>query len=204
VAVAKRRTQEERRTSTISRLLSATISCLAHEGYAKTTTAGVCKKAELSQGALFRHFGSRADLIAAATTEICERHIALVGESAMQVAGASGKDAARGLVTAIRDAARTPEHAAWHEVMVAARCDEHLRALVSPTLKAFETDLLKALGTLGGAAPGERIGTILLSLLHVFDSEAVTVAVYGNPALEADRVDWLSELLARELAQSRP
>jgi len=165
--------------------------------------AGVCKKAELSQGALFRHFKSRADLIAAATEEICKRHIALVSESATLVAG-EGKNAARSLVTTMRAASRTPEHAAWHEVMVAARCDEHLRKLVSPTLKKFEQDLLGALGTLGGAERSERTGTILLSLLHVFDSEAVTVAVYGNPTLEADRVEWLTELLARELTTTAP
>jgi AcrR family transcriptional regulator len=164
----------------------------------------VCKKAELSQGALFRHFKSRADLIAAATEEICKRHIALVSESAALVAGVKGKHAARTLVTTMRAAARTPEHAAWHEVMVAARCDEHLRELVSPTLKKFEQDLLQAFGKLGGASRSQRLGTILLSLMHVFDSEAVTVAVYGNPPLEADRVEWLTELLVRELAQIHP
>lgn len=200
--VAKRRTQAERRSTTIAQLLSATISSLAHKGYAKTTMAGVCEEAELSQGALFRHFPTRADLIAAATDEICRRHIALVSGSAKQIGRVSGTDAAKALVTTIRDATRTPEHAAWHEVMVAARCDEGLRGLVSPALKKFEQDLLGALGKLGGATQNKRVGTILLSLLHVFDSEAVTVAVYGNPLLEADRIEWLSELLARELGHS--
>ena len=161
--------------------------------------AGVCKEAELSQGALFRHFSTRVDLIAAATDEICRRHIALVGESAKQIAKIGDKDAAKALVTTIRNAARTPEHAAWHEVMVAARCDESLRERVSPALQSFEQDLLSALSRLGGTPQNERVGTILLSLMHIFDSEAVTVAVYGNPPLEADRVEWLSELLAREL-----
>ncbi len=204
-----RRTQAQRRESTIARLLSATITSLAERGYARTTIAGLCQEAGLSQGALFRHFSSRADLIAAATEEICERHIALVKASASGFAETKGKLAASTLVNTIRDAARSPEHAAWHEVLVAARCDEDLRALVSPTLKNFEQELLRALGTLGGQASlgkagepssnSQRIGTILLSLMHIFDSEAVTVAVYGNPELEADRVQWLSELLAREL-----
>lgn len=197
---AKRRTQEERRASTIARLLSATISSLAERGYAKTTVAGVCEKAGLSQGALFRHFSSRTELIASATDEICKRHIALVDQSVAGVDIKSGIQAAKSLVTTIRSAARTPEHAAWHEVMVAARCDEGLRGLVAPKLKAFEQDLLGTLGKIGGdAVSNQRLGTILLSLLHVFDSEAVTIAVYGNPSLEADRVEWLASLLIREL-----
>ncbi len=202
MSATKRRTQEERRSSTIARLLSATISCLAQKGYARTTMAGVCEEAELSQGALFRHFSCRADLISAATEEICKRHILLVSESAKDIGNGSSKKAAAMLVHAIRDAARTPEHAAWHEVMVAARCDEGLRALVSPTLKTFEEDLLKTLGMLGGpSGKDESIGMILLSLMHIFDSEAVTVAVYAHPKLEADRVQWLSKLLAKELEE---
>jgi AcrR family transcriptional regulator len=197
----KRRTQTERREATITSLLSATISMLAEEGYSRTTTAGVCRRAELSQGALFRHFASRSELIAAATEEICRRHISLVGASITAVARSSRDQAARALVTAIREAARTPEHAAWHEVMVAARCDEELRNLVAPTLKNFEQSLLTGLGGLGDRrASKPRIGTIVLSLMHLFDSEAVTVAVYGNPPLEADRIEWLCELLERELA----
>ncbi len=35
---------------------------------------------------------------------------------------------------------------------------------------------------------------MMLSLMHLFDSEAVTVA--------ADRVRWVSELLKRELSES--
>jgi AcrR family transcriptional regulator len=200
VPAAKRRTQEERRSTTIARLLDATIAALANQGYARTTVAGVCKEAKLSQGALFRHFPSRAALIAAATEEICRRHIAIVGKSVVSARSAKGLAAAKALVTTIRDASRTPEHAAWHEVMVAARSDETLRALVSPTLQAFEADLLSALRKLGGATgQNPRFGTILLSLMHVFDSEAVTIAVYGNPPLEADRVEWLAGLLHQEL-----
>lgn len=195
----KRRTQSERREATMARLLDATIASLAQDGYSRTTTSGVCERAELSQGALFRHFASRTELIAAAAEVICRRHIALVRESLEVVRKSLQSEAARLLVTTIRDAARTPEHAAWHEVMVAARCDEELRSKVAPTLRSFEQSLLSDLDNLGG--PKGRIGTIVLSLMHLFDSEAVTVAVYGNPKLEADRVAWLSRLLEQELTQ---
>jgi len=196
-------TQAERRASTIGRLLDATNHCLSEFGYARTTTAAVCKQAGLSQGALFRHFPTRAKLIAGATAHVCARHLELIAPA---LAGLSleHSDPARALVETIRMATRTADHAAWHEVMVAARTDVELRALVAPTLKSFEQSLLRAVGELDGSLePSGRVGTIMLSLMHLFDSESVTVAVYGNETLEADRVVWLTELLRRELGPTR-
>ena len=195
-----RRTQAERRESTVARLLGATLETLAENGYSKTTTIAVCRRAGLTQGALFRYFPSRVALIAAATDEVCRRHLALIAPALAELV-ASEADPIAALVITMREATRTPEHAAWHEVMVAARTDAELHALVAPTLKSFEQSLLEAIGDLGGAvASAERAGTIMLSLMHLFDSEAVTVAVYGNPPLEADRIVWLTEMLRRELA----
>lgn len=193
---SKRRTQAERRESTISRLLEATIESLSQQGYARTTTSGVCKLAEMSQGALFRHFPTRAALIVAATEELCRRHLDRMAIAFASFAQPSAADSARLLIEAIRSATRTREHAAWHEVMVAARTDGELRALVAPTLQSFEEALIAGI-------PGPRsvrVGTIMLSMMHLFDSESVTIAVYGNEELEGDRVEWLSELLRRELA----
>jgi hypothetical protein len=33
----------------------------------------------------------------------------------------------------------------------------------------------------------------------MFDSEAVTVVVYGNAAIEARRIEWATQMLEREL-----
>ena len=83
--------------------------------------------------------------------------------------------------------------------MVAARTDAELHELVAPSLKAFEAALLKGLPAVDGL-PAQRLGTIMLSLMHLFDSESVTTAVYGNEELESDRIAWLTEMLRRELS----
>ena len=44
-----------------------------------------------------------------------------------------------------------------------------------------------------------RLGVVFLSLAHMFDSEAVTFAVYPNPALEAARLEWATAVLSDEL-----
>jgi AcrR family transcriptional regulator len=65
-----RRTQAERRAASRRRLLDAAVECLAELGYARTTLPEVLRRAELSNGAMWRHFPSKVDLLVAATQEI--------------------------------------------------------------------------------------------------------------------------------------
>ena len=60
-----RRTQGERRATTRQCLLDATIESLVEVGYSGTTTTEVCGRAGVSQGALFNHFATKAELVAA-------------------------------------------------------------------------------------------------------------------------------------------
>jgi AcrR family transcriptional regulator len=197
-----RRPQEERRAESIGKLLDATIACLAENGYAGTTTARICSRAGLSQGALFNHFGSRLDVIVAATERIGAAHVADFERLAGPREADTG-DSIDALVAFVRERARTPRHAAWHEVMVAARTDAELRARVAGPLQQFEQALLATTRRVlaPGARRAARIGMIVLSCLHMFDSEAVTTAVYPNPDLEAARTAWVADLLRAELAR---
>jgi len=153
----------------------------------------------MSQGALFRHFPTRHELIAAATDELCKRHLERMAVAFASFSQPSTGDSVEALVREIRSATRTDDHAAWHEVMVAARTDRALHKRVAPTLQAFEAGLLDGVPN-AQASSSSRIGTIMISLMHLFDSESVTIAVYGNEALEGDRVEWLTGMLRRELA----
>lgn len=193
-----RRTQAERREATIARLLDATIDALAERGYAGASVAEICRRAGLSQGALFRHFDTRHAVIGAATDEIGRRHLARFVDAFpdMRAGGAVSK-----AVRFVHDTARSPAHAAWHEVMVAARTDPDLRAHVRAPLERFEAALLRAVPEVlhVDGERAARLGVVFLSLAHMFDSEAVTFAVYPNPALEAARLEWATAVLSDEL-----
>lgn len=65
-----RRTQGERRERTRAALLAATIECLVDVGYTGTTTTEIVRRAGVSQGALFKHFPTKAALVAAATERL--------------------------------------------------------------------------------------------------------------------------------------
>ena len=193
-----RRTQAERREATTGKLVDATIACLAELGYAKTSVSAICGRAGVSQGALFRHFPTRADVIVAAADEITRRHLARFSAAAPALRG----DALEHIVVLIRALARTDTHAAWREIMVAARTDPDLRDAAAEGLQSFEQRLIDTAARFLGldTIAAERVAVVLLSVMHMFDSEAVTVTVYANERLEAERVRWATQMLQRELA----
>ncbi|MCB9372962.1 MAG: TetR/AcrR family transcriptional regulator [Microthrixaceae bacterium] len=61
-APAPRRTQEQRRAATRAALLEAALETLVEVGVAGFTTTEVVRRAGTSQGALFKHFPTKADL----------------------------------------------------------------------------------------------------------------------------------------------
>ena len=115
-AVASR-TQAQRRAETITRLINATIELLAEHGYSKLTTNAICERAGRSQGALFRHFSTRAELIARATEEMSLRHVA---DFMAKMASSPGPLNPEQAVQLLYDLSRTKTHTAWREVVVAA------------------------------------------------------------------------------------
>ncbi len=199
-----RRTQAERREATIGKLLLATVECLSELGYSGTSTAAICKRAGVSQGGLFRHFGTRLELVAAATEQIGRGNVATIEQ--LRAEAHAGTVDAHTLLHLARTLARSEPHAAWHEVMVAARTDPDLRRAVNPALGRYEAALHALARTLlPDAHPDpERGETLILSMLHMFDSEAVTRRVHSSPAIEDARLDWAIATLERELSPPTP
>lgn len=66
----ERRSQEQRRFETRLKLLDAALAELVEKGYARLTTPEVCARAGLSQGALFKHFPTKQELMVAAVEHL--------------------------------------------------------------------------------------------------------------------------------------
>lgn len=64
---------QERARRTRRRLLDATVAVLVERGFAGTTTTEVVKRAEVSQGALFKHFESKAALMRATVDHLFDQ-----------------------------------------------------------------------------------------------------------------------------------
>ena len=121
-----RRTQQERRETTRRKLLDATISTLVELGHARLTTVEVAKRAGLSQGALFTHFDTKEELLAAAVEHLFPRIIQdyLAGVGARP----SSRDRVAAAVDMLWAAYQRPELQAAVELYVAARTAPELRA----------------------------------------------------------------------------
>jgi AcrR family transcriptional regulator len=72
---APRRTQESRRRAARERLLNAAIEVLIDRGYNGLTTKEVAARAGLSNGALVHHYGTKSELVIAATAQVYDRCI---------------------------------------------------------------------------------------------------------------------------------
>jgi AcrR family transcriptional regulator len=124
-----RRTQQQRREETRRRLLDATITVLVEQGYARLTTIEVAKRAGVSQGAIFTHFDTKADLLCAAVEHLFPRLIQdyLAGLSALP----NGRDRISAAVQMLWIVFQRPELQAAIELYVAARTDPELQAALA-------------------------------------------------------------------------
>jgi AcrR family transcriptional regulator len=134
-----RRRQAERRAGTRALLLEATIDCLAELGYARTTTTEVCRQAGVSQGALFKHFATKTELVSRAAEHL---FAALVNgyRDAFAEAAREGDpiEAATRLLAA---SFRQPRLQAAFELYLAARTDASLAASLRPVADRHAANL---------------------------------------------------------------
>jgi len=119
-ALPRRRTQAERRAASRAKLLDATITSLAELGYAGTSLPEVVRRAGLSNGGLWRHFRSKAELMAAASLEAEQRLV----ESTVETGGG---DATDGVVTQLLHWSTQPAMHAIVELLLASRGDAELK-----------------------------------------------------------------------------
>lgn len=131
--------QQARAIATRQNLLDATIACIVDLGYARTTTTEICKRAGVSQGALFRHFPGKAQLLAAATEQLFDGLVGGYRETFAQVAADPDRlGAALKLLWGVFTDA--PLQVAF-ELYVAARTDDELRATLQPVLLKHRENL---------------------------------------------------------------
>ena len=187
-----RRTQEERRAATRAALLEAALETLVDVGVAGFTTTEVVRRAGTSQGALFKHFPTKADLW---TATIEHLFAALRDDWEREVQAVRPEERSAHLaVDLLWRQMHDVRIGAAFELYTVARTDETLRASLEPVVRdhvvrihelsllALPAELGDA-GDLGGlvdlvvlaiqglvlddmAAPDHRAGERLLATIH--------------------------------------
>ncbi len=125
-------TQAERRKQTRTRLLEAGTAVLLEQGAAGFSTVAVAETAELSNGAVFNHFDTRIDLLAATV----EYALAELREGFAHSFSVVGADAtATELLTILWECMSRPEQTAVVEVFAQARTNPELQAKLAPIVE---------------------------------------------------------------------
>ena len=204
-----RRTQAERRASTRSLLVRATVNCLVELGYASTTTQEVQNRAGVSRGALTHHFTTKAELVVAAVDHLYEEF----SESVRQAAAALPADPAARVrlgVELVWERFHGPLFVAAMELWGAARTDAELRAALLP----HERRLGQQLRVLAAEVFGERLArhpsseAVYQVLLTSMRGQAMTYALQPDAPRTGPHVQhWIAmvEAFARPTTrQDRP
>ena len=197
-----RRTQQERRETTIGKLIEATIAALQEVGHSRATVAEICGRAGVSQGALFRHFATRLDLLVATADEVSRRQVAEFDE---RFAGReAGRESVVEAIRLVRERARSPINMVWYELLQAARTDPELRDRIGPALRRFarEIDARGRAWAKAAGYPADRVLAMLTILMHYVDGEAAISRVLSGGAGDTydEREDRSFALLSDVLA----
>ena len=199
----KRRTQKERREGTIRKLLDAATHTVIEVGYAEASVQRICARAEVSQGALFRHFATREALMVAVGEDVGARILERYRKQFLAVP--AGEASLAVAVRLVRDACRSRLNQAWYELTIAARANENLRKHLEPVARRYHADIATAARELlpdFAARLGSSFDVLVSTVIAVFDGEAIERFAIVQPELEEARLALLVaalEHLARGL-----
>jgi len=196
IAVARRRTQEERSAATRGRLLDATLECLAELGYARTTTTEIAERGGVSRGAQLHHFPTKAELVTEAMAHLFDRRDREFRDAFQRLPD----DAERGptAVDLLWSMVAGPTFHAWLELVVAARTDAQLKPKVAALTARFGESVSRTFGELFPRPPGSApYWDLMPSLTFAFLQGLALDAMAGSDRNEIEAALEIWRQLAR-------
>ncbi len=193
IEVARRRTQQERREGTIRKLLDAAAETLIEVGYSEASVQRICARAEVSQGALFRHFATREALMVAVGEDVGEQLLERYRKRF--VALPKGENDVVAAMKLVRDACRSRLNQAWYELAMAARTNDNLRKGLEPVARRYYEDIARLARELLpelAATLGDSFEVLVGTIVAVFDGEVVHRFVLKEPKVEEARLEVLA------------
>lgn len=193
------RTQQQRREETVGRLLDAGIATIIEVGYARASAAMITKRAGVSVGALFRHFDTMGDFMAATASEVLRRQLETFTKRVAEIP--ADRPALESALAILRDITIGPINAVLYELLIAARTDDKLRDTLQQELGQYSAKIYDAARSLPGAEsfPEETFPVIVELLTNVFDGAAVVQGILPQPEIEERRIPVLTALLTGAL-----
>ncbi len=198
------RTQQQRREETVGRLLEACIATIVEVGYARASAAVITKRAGVSVGALFRHFETMGDFMAATASEVLRRQLESFTKRVAEIP--ADQPALESALAILRDITSVPTNAVLYELLIAARTDEKLRETLQHELGQYRAKIHEAALALPGADgfPEETFPALVALMTNVFDGAAVVEGILPQPDIAAQRIPVLTALLTAAVPTAGP
>lgn len=197
--MSRRKPTQERAEVTVSAILDATAELLVRDGYAKTSTNRIAKRAGVSIGSLYHYFDDKNGIIRALVERVKERQMAALSESLTQTYELEPEEGVRVLIHAALESQKV-ESDLVHVLLT--ECPRDGREDLDVTWKRRMTELLTArmLAEPERVRP-RNVGLAAYVLVHavfavVRDALAERPELLAGPALETE----LTELVVRYLS----
>lgn len=195
------RTQQQRREETVARLLDASIQTIIDVGYARASAAVIARRAQVSDGALFRHFPTMGDFMAATAHEVMRRQLEVFTKRIAEIP--AEEPPLQAVLTILRDVTGNDTNTVMYELLIAARTDEKLRVTLQEVLTEYAANIYETARTIPGfeqfpqnESRHEAMAAVAL-LVNTFDGAAIIRPVLPQPDLEDARIALLLSLFSR-------
>lgn len=182
------------------------MSCLVTRGYAGTTTAAIAELAGLSQGAMFNHFPTKEDLLAAVVEEYYSRGVE--GATALMTVTTNFEMPMSQVVDFVFAAYDIPEALAIQELYVASRVSPRLREACSSVYESINQRTIALAGALfPDLAKDPRFADVVAMFSATVRGASIVRAAFGAEEIDQRTRRGLSavlEVMVETVRGSRP
>jgi AcrR family transcriptional regulator len=189
------RTQQQRREETVAKLLDASIETIVEVGYARASAAVIARRARVSDGALFRHFPTMGDFMAATAREVMRRQLELVAKRVAEIP--ADQSALEAAVRIQWEVTTNATNTVMFELMVAARTDEKLRVTLQEVIAEYATKIHDTARAMPGADAfsDDTFASLVAIITNSFNGAAIVRPVLPQPDAEAKQVELLIDVM---------
>jgi AcrR family transcriptional regulator len=158
----------------------------------------IARRAQVSDGALFRHFPTMGDFMAATAREVMRRQLGLFSKQVAEIP--ADQQALEAAVTAHWEVTANATNTVLVELLVAARTDEKLRATLQEVLAEYAMNIHQIAKALPGADQfsEESFGALVAVITNALNFAAIVRAVLPQPEMDDRQIAVLAELLAQQ------
>ncbi|MEM8607855.1 MAG: TetR/AcrR family transcriptional regulator [Myxococcota bacterium] len=186
--------------ATQNKLVAAAIEALIEDGYVGATTTNIVARAGVSQGALFKHFSSKNDLLAAALTGL---FAGLRQEFREEMAERRHEDRLAAGLRLFWQLCHSPRLPAAFELYLAARTDEELASRIRHVLVAHRAAVTEqAISVFPEEIQAHPdLGAVVVGMINMVQGGAMVSSVIPSAEADADGLATVERFIRCEVAR---